>query len=790
MNEQGTNYIGQPVLRVEDDSFLRGKGQYVDDVKVPNTFHVAFVRSQMGHAIISRIDTGEAQAVPGVLAVLTADDLKEALHSLRLPLAFPAGKLDGTAMPPVLASTEVAYVGEALAMVVAESRHVAEDAVDLVYVDYDECPALVDPREAMKNNADRALSDTLSNCFTTIKIDYGDCDSAFDTAAHVFHETFFLHRGAAHPMEGRGILSVVDPGSGAVTLWASTQASHELRNTAAEMLMKSNDDVRVIPCDVGGGFGSKFMVYPEEIAVAAASVILKVPVKWVEDRREHFLSAIQERDQYWDIEVAVSEKGTLQAIRGQMIHDQGAYAPHAITVPYNSASSIIGAYVLPSYKLEAHVIRTNKPPVIPVRGAGYQQGTFVIERIMDRIAEELDEDRGEIRRRNLIKSSQMPYSTGLKNRAGAPVVYDSGDYLACQKEALLAADYKGFPERQAAARREGRYIGLGMAHGVKCTGRGPFETATVRVSTSGEVSVYTGANAVGQSTKTTLAQICADKLGVNIEQIKVICGDTAYVQYGLGAFGSRQTMMAGNAVAFAAREVREKALEVARQLFKTSKGTPISKINRKLFVENGHIRLTDDPEIEISLSHIASIMRGAAGYSFPNDVGVGLEATHHFRADQMAYANGFHVCETEVALDTGHVKINRYLAVHDCGKIINPLTAVGQIQGGIVHGIGNALFEQMLYDGNAQPITITFADYLLTTATEAPNIDCRFRETLSPLNPLGIKGVGEVSVIPVTAAVISAVENALSPFGIHIREAPITPIRLIELIEQASASSL
>jgi aerobic carbon-monoxide dehydrogenase large subunit len=684
MNKRGMHYIGQPVLRIEDDNLLRGKGQFVDDINIPNTFHVGFVRSQMGHAIINQIDVREAQAVPGVLAVLCADDLKEALHSLRLPLAFPAGKLDESSMPQILASTEVAYVGEALAMVIAETRHIAEDAVDLVYVEYDELPALVDPREAMENDADMALSDTSSNCFTTIEIDYGDCDSAFDNAAHVFHETFFLHRGAAHPMEGRGILSVVDPGSGAVTLWASTQASHELRNTAAEMLMKSNDDVRVIPCDVGGGFGSKFMVYPEEIAVAAASVILKVPVKWVEDRREHFLSAIQERDQYWDVEVAVSEGGTLQAIRGKMTHDQGAYAPHAITVPYNSVSSVIGAYVLPSYKIEAHVVRTNKPPVIPVRGAGYQQGTFVIERIMDRIAAELNEERSEIRRRNLIQSSQMPYSTGLKNRAGAPVIYDSGDYLACQEEVLLEGDYNGFPERQAAALREGRYIGLGLAHGVKCTGRGPFETATVRVSISGEVSVYTGANAIGQSTKTTLAQICADKLGVNIEQVKVVCGDTAYVQYGLGAFGSRQTMLAGNAVAVAAGEIHEKALEVARQLFKTADGIPVSKINRKLFIENGHIRLIDYPEIDIPLSQIASIMRGAAGYSFPNNVGVGLEATHHFRADQMAYANGVHLCEVEVNPVTGHVNIDRYLALHDCGKIINPLTAKGQIQGGMV----------------------------------------------------------------------------------------------------------
>lgn len=560
---------------------------------------------------------------------------------------------------------------------------------------------------------------------------------------------------------------------------------HELRNNIAEMLDLDIGAVRVIACDVGGGFGCKFMVYPEEIAVAAAALSLGRPVKWIEDRHEHFLSAIQERDQFWDVEIAVDADGGIRGVRGRLMHDQGAYAPHSVTVPYNSASSVLGPYVLPAYDLDVHVMRTNKPPVIPVRGAGYQQGTYVIERLLDRVAERLGIDRLEIRRRNLIGSGRMPYETGLKNRAGHPVIYDSGDYAACQDKAVAAADLAGFEERQKAARREGRYLGIGFAHGVKCTGRGPFESAMVRVTPTGLVNVYTGAAAMGQGTGTTLAQICADRLGVGFDDVNVVCGDTAFVEYGLGAFGSRQTMVAGSAVEEAARQVRAKAIEVARQILGSELDPPRSNEAKDLTVGDGAVHVPGRPDLSIPLSRIAEQLRGAAGYAFPDDVGVGLEATHHFRTDLMAYANAFHICEVEVETETGHVRVLRYLSVQDSGRIVNPLTAEGQVCGGIVHGLGNALFEHMRYDDEGQPLTTTFADYLLPTATEVPNVACLFHETLSPLNPMGMKGVGEVSIIPVTAAVASAVENALAPFEVQINMSPINPVHLLEKIEAA-----
>jgi carbon-monoxide dehydrogenase large subunit len=768
--------IGRRIRRTEDPALLRGQGRYIDDIRIAGTLHAVFVRSPHAHALVRSIDADAARARPGVAAVYTAEDLLRVLVRLRLPLAFPEGTLPAEAMPLVLASREVTYVGETVAMVIASSRYVAEDAADDVFVDYETLPAVVDPRVALAADAPKACLDAPSNLIKHFRVGYGDCEAAFAAAAHVFRETLFQHRGAGHPMEGRGILATVDAGADTMTVWSSTQMSHEVRNNIAELLGVEEDRVRVIAPDVGGGFGAKFLVYPEEIAVAAAAKLLQQPVKWIEDRREHFVSAIHERDQFWELEVAVDDDGVLRGVRGQLTHDQGAFAPHSITVPYNSASSLSGPYIIPTYGIDVDVVRTNKVPVIPVRGAGYPQGTFAIERLLDLVALKLGIDRAEVRRRNLVPPERMPYAAGLVNRAGVPVVYDSGDYATCQAKALEAAGYADFPARQAAARREGRLIGLGFAQGVKCTGRGPFETGTVRVSTTGRVSVYTGAMAMGQGLKTTLAQICAEQLGVDVDAIDVTCGDTAFVSLGIGGYGSRQTIIAGSSVHLAAGAVREKALKVAAQLLAPA---------TDFVLADGNVHVAGHPERAVSLGRIAHSLHGVAGYRFPDGVEAGLEATFHFTVNEMAYANAFHVCEVEVDGETGHVQVIRYIALHDSGKVISPQIAEGQVHGAVVHGIGNALFEWMGYDDQGQPITTTFGDYLLATATEVPNIEVLTHETLSPLNPLGMKGVGEVGVIPVTAAVVSAIESALQPLAVRIRETPLTPVRLLELILQA-----
>ncbi|MFO1281572.1 MAG: xanthine dehydrogenase family protein molybdopterin-binding subunit [Burkholderiales bacterium] len=778
MSANPRRVVGRPVPRIEDEALLKGEGRYLDDIKLPGTLHAAFVRSPHAHAKILGIDASEARSMDGVVGVYTAADLAGTLAGPRLPLAFPKGKLDETAMPFILSPDEVSHVGEAIAVVVASSRYVAEDAVDRVLVDYDVLPAVVDPREALKPESPPAFSGLPSNLFTRLELRYGDGAAAFAGAPHVFRETLFQTRGLAHSIEGRGVLAWVEPGTGTLVVWSSTQLAHEVRDNLAEALGLEVDSVRVVTPDVGGGFGAKFLVYPEELAVPAVAKLLGRPVKWVEDRREHFLTAIQERDQYWTIEVAVDADARLLGVRGEIVHDQGAFAPHAITVPYNSASSVVGPYHLPAYDMTVLLARTNKPAISTVRGAGYPQGTFAIERLLDRVADRLGLDRAEVRRRNLIPPERMPYRLGLVNRAGIPVVYDSGDYVACQQKGLAAADYAGFPARQAAARREGRWIGIGIAHGLKCTGRGPFETATVRVTPTGRALVYTGASAMGQGIATALVQICAEELGLEVEDVDIVCADTAFVSAGLGGYASRQTIVAGSAVQAAAQAVREKARQVALQMLAP---------HADLVVTRRGFQVAGRPDLVAPYGKIAVALRGVAGYAFPEGVEACLEATHRFRVDSMTYASAFHVCEVEVDVVTGLVHVLRYVAVQDSGTVVNPLVAQGQIVGGVVHGIGNALFERMAYDENGQPITTTFGDYLLPTSPEVPNVEVVFHETKSPLNPMGMKGVGEVSIIPVTAAIASAIESALAPIGVRVRETPVSPVRLLELIVEAQA---
>lgn len=780
--ERAPRIVGARARRIEDPALLTGRGTYLDDVRLAGALHAAFVRSPHAHATVRGIDTTRARALAGVVAIHTAQSMVDLVSVLRLPIAFPEGQLPPHVMPYVLAPAEVLYVGEAVAMVVATSRAAAEDAVDAVDVDYAPLPAVVDARSALDpatplarlETRNEPRSDKRGNVYRTLTMGYGDCDAAFDGAAHVFREELRCHRGLAHSMEGRGVAASFDAATGQMTVWSSTQMSHELAYTVAELLGLDEARVRVIAPEVGGGFGAKYMVYPEEIAVAAAAHALGRPVKWVEDRREHFVSAIQERDAFWDLEIAVDADARIRGVRGRLLHDQGAYAPHSYNVPFNAATSVMGPYALPAFAIEIVIAQTNKPPVIPVRGAGYPQGNFAMERLVDRVARELGIDRAEVRRRNLVPSSAMPYETPLRNRAGVPIVYDSGDYLAAQERGLALCDYAAFPGRQREARAAGRYIGLGIAQAVKGTGRGPFESATVRVTANGRVAVYTGALAMGQGIRTGLAQICAETLGVPLERVDVVAGDTSYVSLGLGGYASRQAITAGSSVLLATREVRKKALIVAAQALEAAP--------EDLTITDGVVHVDGVPDRGLPIGRIAARLRGMPGYAFPQDVGAGLEATEMFRIDALAYANAFHTCEVEVDVETGAVRILRYIAVQDCGKLINPAIAEGQIHGSVVHGIGNALFEFMGYDAAGQPVTTTFADYLLPTATELPPIEVHWLETPSPINPLGIKGVAEAGIVCVTSAIASAIEDALAPFGVRIREAPITPVRLAELI--------
>jgi carbon-monoxide dehydrogenase large subunit len=769
-------YVGKSVKRIEDLPLIQGRGRFLDDLQLPGLLHAAFVRSPLAHAIIRGIDATAATSMAGVHAVLTLADISPQLSQERLPLQFRSAQLPPNITPFVLAKDEVAFVGEAVAMVIAETRYLAEDAAALVAVDYEPLPAVSDCRAGAAPGAPHAHRGRKSNVMVEIRQSYGDIGSAFSGAPHCVSVSLKQHRGGAHSIEGRGVLASYDVNDDRLTLWTSTQLAHEVRGFLMSMLRLDENQIRVVAPDVGGGFGAKFVMYPEEVAIAAAGLKLHRPVKWVEDRREHFLAAVQERDQYWELEVAFESDGVLRGVRGRMIHDAGAYTPQGINLPYNASTALPGPYLLPAYDIAVQVVETNKVATMPVRGAGYPEGAFAMERLLDAIAQKLQIDRAEVRRRNLVPADKIPYTTPLKTRSGSSITIDSGDFPRCQQLVLDAVDYAGFPERQAKARAEGRYLGIGIGNGVKGTGRGPFESGIVRVGRTGRISIYTGAMPMGQGIRTALAQICAEQFNVEPSDITVIAGDTAVIPHGQGGFASRQTITAGSAVHMASVAVREKVLAVAAHLLEASP--------QDLEIKDGAVTIAGTDR-RLTLQAIAETLAGVPGYALPGNFEPGLESLKNFIPGALTYGIGCHAVEVEVDVDTCAIRLLRYAVVNDSGRIINPMIVEGQLIGGVVHAIGNSLFEWMGYDDQAQPITTNFADYLLPTATEVPNIDVTFAEYPSTLNPLGVKGVGETGCVPAPGAIISAVEHALAPFGVRIGEYPVTPTNLFNLLKGA-----
>jgi aerobic carbon-monoxide dehydrogenase large subunit len=772
---QATKYVGQPIKRIEDRPLLTGAGRYVADLRFPDMLEAAFVRSPHAHAGIRGIDTSAARSHPGVHAVLTLADIAPRLTQERLPLQFRTAQLPPDITPLALAKDEVSFVGEAVAVVIAQTRYIAEDAAALVAIDYEPLAAVADCRAALAPGAPRAHLARASNLLIEFRQSYGDVEGAFARAPHRASIKLKQHRGGAHSIEGRGAIAAYDANEDRLTLWSSTQLAHEVRAFLMRLLALDENQLRVVAPDVGGGFGAKFVMYPEEVTLAAACLLLRRPLKWIEDRREHFLAAVQERDQYWDLEVAFDNDGRLLGVRGEMIHDEGAFTPQGINLPYNASTALPGPYLLPAFQMDVRVAETNKVATMPVRGAGYPEGAFAMERLLDRIADDLGLDRAEVRRRNLVPPEKMPYVFPLKTRAGSSITLDSGDFPSYQRTALEAIDYVGFAERQRRARAEGRYLGIGVGNGVKGTGRGPFESGIVRIGRSGRISVYTGAMPMGQGIRTALAQICAEQFGVAPDSVTVAAGDTAVIPYGQGGFASRQTVTAGSAVHLAASAVREKALKVAAHLLEVGVDD--------LEMRDGRIEIAGAPGSGMSLREVAEAVSGVPGYAMPGKFDPGLESMQSFLPNALTYGGGCHAVEVDIDIETCGVRILRHVVVNDAGRVINPMIVAGQLHGGTVHAIGNALYELMAYDDQAQPITTTFADYVMPTATELPNIELTFAEFPSPLNPLGVKGVGESGCVPAAGAIISAVENALAPFGVRITEYPVTPARLFALLQ-------
>lgn len=768
-----TQHVGAPIRRVEDPVLVTGEGRFVDDMEPAGVLHASFVRCPLAHARVLRVDAEMARSLPGVYAILTPEDLTGLIATERLPLLVPNPSICHAITQEPLVASEVRYVGEPIAMVIADDRYLAEDAAEQVVVDYEELPPVSDLLSAVTDDAATAHSDRPDNLAALIEVGYGEVDDAFDGASHVVSATFDVHRGTAHPMECRAVLA--DPGEvgGQTTLYSATQAPHLVKRSVVEVLGIDEDDIRVVaPHDVGGGFGPKVIAYPEEVVVTAAARKFGRAIKWAEDRREHFTTTTHERDQHWDVELAVDHDGTLRGLRGTMLHDTGAYLPWGIISPYISSTTVPGPYVLPSFALTTKVVFTNTTPTSPVRGAGRPQAVFVMERLLDQAADELGMDRAEIRRRNLITEDQMPYAVGLTFRDGSPVIYDSGDYPATLEAALEAADYDSFETRRASAHEEGRYRGIGVACYVEGTGLGPFEGATVRIHKTGEVVIYTGASPQGQGHRTTMAQVCADQLGIDPSDVTVVTGDTDRFPHGIGTFASRIGVNAGNSVMMAAGQVRQQILEIASDLLEVDASD--------LELADGAVNVAGDPGTGYSLAELARVAGGMPGFALKVGTQPGLDATAYFLTEQATYAHGAHVAEVEVDPATGATQIVRYIVAHDCGNVINPIIVEGQIQGGLAHGVGNALLERMHYDENAQPLTTTFGDYLLPLATDVPKAEIVHLESPTPLNPLGVKGAGEGGTIPAAAAIVSAIEDALKALDVQrIRTHPVTGYQVL-----------
>jgi carbon-monoxide dehydrogenase large subunit len=775
----GTRYFGERITRNEDPRLLTGRGTYVDDLKLPDLLQAAVLRSPHAHARIRRIDVSRAQAMAGVTAVYTHGDLPPVLQA-PLPKLIPHPALIHHKTQYALAPDIVRHVGEPVAFVVAISRYVAEDALDFIEVEYDPLPAAVDLEQAASAHAPLVHEDVGTNVCARYTQRVGNVDEAFARADHVFTERFVIDRGTAAPMECRGVVASWDSKQRQLVMWDSTQAPIPIRNGLARLLGLSQAAVRVIAPDIGGGFGPKIMMfYPEEVLVPYAAMRLGRPIKWTEDRRENFVAMNHERMQIHNAAIAVDREGRILGVRTVFLHDAGAYIPYGLIVPIVASTTLPGPYKIPNYHCEFAAVFTNKTIVSPYRGAGRPHGVFVMERLLDRVAQELGLDRIEVRRQNFIQPHEFPYDVGLTYQDNAPLIYDSGNYPATLAKALEMIGYDRWPQERKRYRHQGRYVGLGVACYVEGSGIGPYEGFRVTVEPSGKVYAATSVGTQGQGHYTSFAQIIADALTVPVEDVIITTGDTGAFGWGTGTFASRAAVVAGNAAHLAAQAVRKKALQVA--------ATKLEAREDDLVLEGGRVSVRGSPSRSMSLADIAvaaNPLRGTIPEAWDQP---GLEASRYFAPPRGTFPNGVHAAILEVDIDTGMVQILKYVVAHDCGRVINPMILDGQIRGGVAQGIGGAFYEKLVYDEQGQLLTQTFMDYLLPTTMEVPEIEVAHLETPSPLNPLGVKGAGEAGVIPVPALFAQAIDDALAEFQIRITEMPLNPTRIVELIRAGRA---
>ncbi len=774
--------VGAEVRRKEDPRLITGSSTYVDDLKITGMGHVALVRSPYPHANIKSIDTTAALAMPGVIAVIDGNELAKFCGSLAGGAAeggsgeeanYEQREDEAEASPPIwpLARGTVRYVGEAVVAVVADSRYQAVDAAEAVEVEYDVLPTVTDPEAAMKDGAPQLYASAKNNMGATWDRDHGDIEAAFRDAPVVAKARIRSQRLSAVPMEGRAVAALPDPLINGITVYTSTQAPHWNRNSIAEAIGLPATRVRAVAPEVGGGFGVKIGAYQEDFIVAALAFKLQRPLKWIETRSENFLATNHGRDQWADVEIAADADGKVRGLKMHVVQDLGGF-PRGTDLAELTGRMSCGCYEVPALEFRSISVYTNKMALGAYRGAGRPEAAYYVERAMDLLADAAGIDPAEVRRRNFI----APFEEGHTTSAGEK--YDTGDYEKALNHALEVSGYAALRKEQAEGRKQGRYLGIGLASYVEICGFGPFESATVRVETNGDVTVYTGISPHGQGQETSFAQIVADGLGVSFDKIGVNHSDTLNTPQGNGTMGSRGLAVGGGAVVMALDKVRDRAQAIAAHLLEAAP--------EDIEITEGSFRVKGVPDRGVSLVEIAS---AAYGGSLPPEFGAGLEATEFFRPADETFPFGTHVAVVEVTPETGVVKLIKFVTVDDCGVIISPGLVRGQVHGGVAQGIGQALLEEIVYDDSGELLTGTLNDYAIPRAVDFPPFETHHTETPTYLNPLGAKGIGEAATIGSTPAVANAVVDALEPWGITHLDVPATPERVWQAIQSGTTGS-
>jgi carbon-monoxide dehydrogenase large subunit len=759
-----------------------GAGEFVADVRLPDMVDAVFLRSPVAHGRVVGLDVSAALELDGVLGVYTAADLDGLVESFTRPfyksidpeVVSRSGLQIAPYRADLLAKDRVIRLDEPLAVVVARDRYVAEDALERIVLDIEPLPVVADVEAALAPDAPEINPDVPGNVHARFKITVGQPDRALADSPHRLTESIKCGRSVGSPIETRGVVARPDQGRGTLTVWANNQRPHLLRTYIAEMLGMAEDHIRVIAPDTGGSFGGG--IYAEEILIAAVARDLGRPIRWIEDRRENLGNARHSRDQIHRVEVGFDDEGRILVLKDWFALDCGAYNPFAITIPYNTASHMRNQFDIVHFESEAVCVATNKLQNTPVRGAGRLAAVFVMDRIVDLVADALGMDPVDVRRRNLISGDLMPYDMGMLYRDGAPIVYDTGDFAEQFERLLTAVDLDGFRRQQAQLKAAGRMVGIGFSSHVEGSGYGPYEGAKIRVDNSGHVIVHTGTSTHGQSHETTLAQVCADSLGVHLDDVTVRFGDTDLISHGGGTFASRVAVTGGSAVHMAAELVKEKVISIAARMLEANP--------EDLEVVGGQVYPRGAPDVALSLAEIAQAS-APGGSAAKFGLEPGLEEQSFFVPPTVVFASGSHAAIVEVDPEIGVVDLLRYVVVDECGRAINPMVVDGQQHGGVAHGVGNALLEEMIYDSEGQLLTGTFMDYLLPSATDIPRIEVHHQEFPTELNPIGVKGVGEGATSSAPAAVASAIVDALRPLRIQLNELPVSPARLLRLIGEA-----